>query len=179
MRAYKIEGIVIKRTNFGEADRILTIFTKKSGKIKVKALGVRKITSRRASHIELLNYSLLTLYKGKSLSILTEAQTVENFLEIKSDLLKVGFSYHICELVDGLCAENQENQDVFDLLKNTLNRLSKEDDIALIVHEFEISLLSALGFFPRTNTKDFDHSSYIESILERKLKARQILNKLN
>ena len=62
-RAYKTEAIIIKRRNFGEADRILTILTKNYGKIQVRAPGVRKITSRRSSHIELLNFSSLTLYR--------------------------------------------------------------------------------------------------------------------
>jgi len=54
MKSYKTEGIIIKRKNFGEADRILTIFTKNKGKISIVAKGVRKINSRRAPHIELL-----------------------------------------------------------------------------------------------------------------------------
>ena len=65
MRSFKAEGIVIKRSNYSEADRIVTIFTKKNGKIKVKANGVRKIASRRSPHIELFNYCVFGLYQGK------------------------------------------------------------------------------------------------------------------
>ncbi|PIZ97846.1 MAG: DNA repair protein RecO, partial [Candidatus Levybacteria bacterium CG_4_10_14_0_2_um_filter_35_8] len=59
MNSYKTEGIVIKRRNLGEADKILTIFTKRYGKIQVKAPGIRKINSRRSPHVELLNYSAI------------------------------------------------------------------------------------------------------------------------
>lgn len=176
MRNFKTEGIIIKRRNFGEADRILTVFTKKQGKIQIKALGVRRIISRRSPHVELLNHSLLTLYKGKSLPILTEAQTVEDFSLIKDNLTKVGFAYHICELIDGLCAENQENKAVFFLLVEILERLSKDEDIVNMIHEFEISLLTSLGFYTYSSLNNsFDSLAFIERILEKKLKAKQII----
>ncbi len=176
MRSYKTEGIVIRRRNFGEADRLLTIFSKKHGKIQIKAAGVRKINSRRSPHIELLNHSLFNLYKGAGMPILTEVQNFENFPEIKRDLTRVGFAYHICELVDGLCAENQENEEIFYLLQKTLKRLSLESDVPSVIREFEIELLTKLGFYRQLNiSQDLDISAFIEQILERKLKTRQML----
>ncbi len=180
MRNYKIEAIILKRRNVGEADKLLTIFTKQHGKMQVKAVGIRRITSRRSPHAELLNHSMLTLYKGKGIPIVTEATTVESFSAIKNSLLKVGFAYHICELIDGLCAENQENKFVFSLLHNTLDRLSKEEEILDAIHEFEIQLLTSLGFYRFSqNNRDIDTLSFIESILERKLKARKFLHRLS
>lgn len=180
MRNFKTEGIVIKRRNFGEADRILTLLTKRGGKIQIKALGVRKITSRRSPHIELLNHSLLTLYKGRNLPILTEAETLEEFSAIKDNLIKIGFAYHICELIDGLCPENQENHSIFILLQSTLRDLSEKDDIVTIIHDFEITLLTNLGFYPQNRpSKNLDTISFIERILERKLKTKQFLPRLS
>lgn len=176
MRSYKTEGIVIRRRNFGEADRLVTIFSKKHGKIQVKAVGVRKINSRRSSHIELLNYSAFNLYRGRSMSLLTEVSNIEDFSEIKEDLTKTGFAYHICELIDGLCAENQENEEIFYLLQKTLKRLSLETDVAPVIREFEIELLTKLGFYKQSDiTQNLNTSVFIEQILERKLKSRQIL----
>lgn len=180
MRTYKTEGIIIKRRNFGEADRILTVFTKRFGKIQVKAVGVRRITSRRSPHVELLNLSVLTLHKGKSLPILTEAQTIEDFSSIKDNLTKVGFAYHLCELVDGLCPENQENRRAFFLLEDVLDRLEKEDDIVSAVHEFEIELLTTLGYYkPSWRFQSIDTTSFIESILERRLKSKRLLSRFS
>jgi DNA repair protein RecO (recombination protein O) len=175
MRAYKTEGIVIKRRNFGEADRLLTVFSKTNGKIQIKATGVRKINSRRAPHIELLNDSLFTLYKGRSMPVLTEVDNINNFKEIKSDLAKVGLAYHICELVDGLCAENQENTEIFFLLQKTLQKLSGNEDTGKVVREFEIEILKALGFYNSFVPADFNTTFFIEQILERKLKSKQII----
>lgn len=179
MRSYKTEGIIIKRRNFGEADRMLTVFTKHGGKMQVKAVGVRRISSRRSSHVELLNLSILSLYQGRTLPILTEAQTIENFMEVKEDLRKVGFAYHICELVDSLCPENQENRSVFFLLEDTLRRLIDAKYVAPLVGEFEKSLLMRLGFYPHVSyAQNINTQAFIEQILERKLRSKDFLSRV-
>lgn len=178
IRTYTTEGIVLKRRNSGEADRVLTVYTQKNGKITLKAVGVRRITSRRSSHIELLNISVLTLYKGRGAPILIEAQTKSDFSCIKEDLQKVGFAYHLCELVDGLCPENQENERVFHLLSNALRRLNQEDDLLSVIHEFEINLLKTLGFWSTSLSTSFDTHHYIENILERKLRSKSFFSKI-
>lgn len=176
MRTRKLEGIVIKRKNLGEADRLLTVFTRQMGKIQIKAVGVRRIYSRRSPHTELLTHVIITLYQGKGIPVLTEIEPLENFSSIKNTFNKIGFAYHICELVDRLCAYNQENTEVFKLLKDTLGRFS-EEDLKALVRAFEINLLSALGFYESDrNTKYLNTERLIESILESKLKSRQIFS---
>lgn len=181
MRNAQVDGIILKRTSVGEADRILTVFTRQFGKTSIKATGVRKITSRRASHIELLNFTKLGLYKGQGMSVLTEATSLESFSGIKTDLKKVTFAYHICELIDGLCPENQEQTAVFDLLYETLMELSRGEAHAALVHKFEVELLSLLGYYS-TGSQDLTGakaSYYIENLLERRLKSRQMILKLS
>ncbi|HWY79482.1 MAG TPA: DNA repair protein RecO [Candidatus Sulfotelmatobacter sp.] len=129
MRNFRTEGIVIKRRNFNEADRIITVMTRDYGKIQIRAAGVRKITSRRAAHIELLNHTVLHLYKGNTFAILTEAKMIDDFSSIKENFEKIGLAYHLCELVDGLCPDNQENGKVFELLQKTLRELSQQNEV--------------------------------------------------
>ncbi len=177
-RSYKTEGIIIKRKNVGEADRILTVLTKHYGKIQIKAKGVRKISSRRSAHIELLNHSLLTLYKSFNMSfpIVTEAQTLENFTSIKSSLRKIGYAYYICELINGLCADNQENRGVFFNLKSTLAALSQTSNAHALVQNFEKELLSALGFWSEVKLlQTQDSKTVMEKLLERKLKTLRVI----
>lgn len=199
MRNFKTEGIIIRRRNFKDADRILTVLTKDHGKIAVRASGIRRIPSRRSAHVELLNHCVLTLYNGHAFPVLTEAQTVDSFSPIKEDLEKIGLAYHLCELVDGLCPENQENRAVFQLLKNTLIRLSQPvilrptaeesfDDKILrfaqddkeIVQNFQTDLLAMLGYWNKQEflAKDIDMDHFVENILERKLKSKSIFTKL-
>ncbi|HLD01879.1 MAG TPA: DNA repair protein RecO [Patescibacteria group bacterium] len=180
MRNFKVDGIVIKRNNYGEADRLLTLFTRQFGKMKVKASGVRKITSRRSSHIELLNYASLTLFQGRKYPVLTEVATIHSFDGVKNNLRKIGYSYHLCELIDGLCAENQENDRVFGLLQKTLLRLEKSEDTKTLVDEFEIELLTILGFWNRSFVhQQLDTHQFIENILERRLRSKRIFAKIS
>ena len=178
MRTYKIEGIILKRRNLGEADRVLTILSRESGKISIKAPGVRRIPSRRSSHVELLNLSQLTLYSSSKnfMPIVTEAQTLEDFALIKDDLKKIGYAYYICELINGLCAENQENRSVFFHLKSTLLALSKTADAANLVKKFEKDLLRELGFWSEARLlQTYDSRIVMERLLERKLKTIRVI----
>lgn len=180
MRTLKTEGIIIKRRNSGEADRFVTIFTKDLGKITVKAQGVRRIASKRSSHIELLNHSVLSLYKGAKYPTLIEVQTIQDFSVIKADLDKVGYAYHICELIDGLCPENQENDAIYLLLKKTIEQLATAEDMPIFMHGFEVELLTLLGFWYQTAeaARNLDTHNFIEGLLERRLKSHKIFAKL-
>lgn len=171
------EGIVLKRRNVGEADRILTVLTRHLGKITVKAVGVRKISSKRSSHIEPLNHVTMSLYKGKAMPILTEVVAKESFVSLKEDFQKIGFAYHLCELVDGLCPEGQENPRVFDLLHGVLSDLCSTVALSERIHEFEVALLTTLGYWNGSNSS-LNTSYVIESILERRLKTMRMLPKL-
>jgi DNA repair protein RecO (recombination protein O) len=180
MRSFKAEGIVIKRSNYSEADRIVTIFTKQSGKIKVKATGVRRIASRRSPHIEPLNYCIFSLYQGRGMPVLTEVESKECFPLLKKDLKRIVLAYHVCELIDGLCAENQENYEVFMLLGRTLRKLSKEENLQVVIYEFELELLRLLGFHTKLNSVGkINTQELIENILERSLKTKQMLPQLS
>ena len=178
MRTYKIEGIVLKRRNLGEADRILTVLSRESGKISVKAPGVRRIPSRRSSHVELLNHSQFTLYSSSKtfMPIVTEAQTLEDFSSIKDNLQKIGYAYYVCELINGLCPENQENRSVFFHLKSTLSALSHTLDAYALVKRFEKDLLAELGFWSEAKLlQTQDSQTVMERLLERKLKTLHVM----
>ena len=178
MRTYKIEGIILKRLNLGEADRVLTVLSRESGKISIKAPGVRRIKSRRSSHVELLNLSQFTLYGSSKvfMPIVTEAQTLEDFSLIKANLHKIGYAYYICELINGLCPENQENKSVFFHLKSTLSALSQTLDALSLVKKFEKDLLATLGFWLEAKLlKTQDSRTVMERLLERKLKTMRLM----
>ena len=146
MRAFKTEGIILKRKDFGEAERIITAFTLHRGKISIIAKGVRRITSRRAGNVELLNRVQMFLYPGKQFLNLTEATSLDTYQKIKEDLTLSTYAYHIIELVDKLTAENQENRSLYVHLVEVLKRLS-ENPRQIWIRAFEAKILSNLGFF--------------------------------
>lgn len=145
MASLTLEAIILKRSNFGEADRVLTVLTKNLGKITVIARGVRKITSRRAGNVELLNLVKLGLFKGKGYT-LTEAESIETFPRIKSNLAVSTAGFHILELSNKFLPENDPNFRVYDLIVETLKKL-EEKPRKLILRAFEVKFLCILGFF--------------------------------
>jgi DNA repair protein RecO (recombination protein O) len=177
MRSFKTLAIVINRKNFGEADRILTVFSKDKGKIKIIAKGVRRIKSRRSAQVELLNLSALSITDHR-LPVLTEAENIKHFPALKENLKKSGIAFYLCELVDGLTAERQQHPEVYELLEETLGRLEQEENYKKLVSEFEQNLLSVLGFWPREQLMLEDKGNYIEDLMEKQIKSKRILRSI-
>lgn len=154
MPGVSTEGLILKRKNFGEADRVLTVLTDKFGKISVNARGVRRITSRRAGNIELLNRVKLHLFKAKSYT-LTEAESIETFSKLKANLTLSTTAFHVIELVDRLTAENQVNHNLYDLTVAILRILDKNPR-QIFLRAFEVKVLSLLGFWSINAVVDMD-----------------------
>lgn len=172
MNTYKATGIVIGRRALGEADRLLTIFTKQWGKKIFLAKGVRKITSRRAPYIELFSHISFVARRGKSLDLLIEVASVDQFPMLRSRLGRIGHAYVVSELIDKMTGENQEHQAVYDLCYDFFCHLDtplltlKSADIRLT--QFKLALLSTLGFVDESQ-KDIEAelNTIIRNLLER------------
>lgn len=162
MQTFRTEGIILKRRNFGEADRILTVFTIGRGKISILAKGVRRITSRRAGNVELLNRVLMYLHQGKGMPILTEAESLETFPKLKEDLTLSTYAFYVIELVDKLTAEEQGNRMLYDFLVEVLKRLQKNPR-QIFIRAFEAKILSNLGFI---NFKEIGVVREVRDLLE-------------
>jgi DNA repair protein RecO (recombination protein O) len=147
-RVYKTEAIVLKRTSLGEADSIVTFYTPSLGKIRAVAKGVRRPKSRLGGHLDLLTQSSLLLAQGQNLDVITQSQTIESFLPLKSSLTHIGCALYIAELVDQFTAEHVENYPVYRLLHSTLLWLCAAPSGELPLRHFELGLLSHLGYRP-------------------------------
>lgn len=145
MPSYTTEGIILKRTNFGEADRVLTVLTDRFGKITINARGVRKITSRRAGNVELLNQVKLHLFKSKAYT-LTEAEALDTFESLKSNLTLSTIAFHIIELADRLTSENQKNTQIYYLVIQIL-KLLEQNPRQIFIRAFEVKILTLSGFW--------------------------------
>lgn len=168
-------GFVVKRINLGEADRFVTIFTQNNGKMEVLAKGVRKITSKRSSHIELLNLVRFHSIKTSKNFILTEIQLINSFEKRKDTLKQCEVAFLVCELIDNLCPQGQVNPEMFSLVGTFLRDGEFSDDALL---RFETDLLSNLGYWNVKNkfNSELESRQFIESIIERKIKSRVIGN---
>ncbi len=144
-----VEAIVLKHADWGEADRILTLFTRQQGKIRALGKSVRKIRSRRAGHLEPFTHVTLQLAKSRDIPIITQAETVNAFMPLRESLNAIGHASYVIELVDKFTYEEGENLSLFNLLVKTFERLADATlDPQLVLRFYEMRLLDYTGFRP-------------------------------
>jgi len=151
MATIKTRGIIIRRINLGEADRILTILTEDRGKIRVVAKGVRKPKAKLSGFLELFRYNEYLLAEGRNLDLVAGAYTIDNLVGVGQSLRSVAVAYYIAETLDKLVEETQEINKVFDIVYRSLKAISEGGDLDAIKSWFEINLLTSLGFRPELN----------------------------
>jgi len=148
-RTYRTEAIVLKRSDFGEADRLLTLYSKEFGKIRAIAKGARKPQSRKTGHVELFMRSKFFIAKGRSLDIITQAEMIDSYAALRDDLLHVSHASYAVELLDRFTVEEDPHSGLYNLLDHTLTRFAETDDLNLATRYYELHLLAATGFQPR------------------------------
>lgn len=147
-RLYRTPAVILKRTDLGEADRIVTFFSRDVGKIRAVAKGVRRTTSRSAGHLEPFTLSDVMFAVGRELDVISQADTLEAFREIREDLELTTHAYYLAEVVDLLTEDRLENRDVFDTLVEGLRSLRATHDPRMVLIVFHLRLLEALGYRP-------------------------------
>jgi DNA repair protein RecO (recombination protein O) len=147
-RLYRTPAIILKRMDLGEADRIVTCFSRDEGKIRAVAKGVRRTTSRSAGHLEPFTLSDLLFAVGRDLDVISQADTLESFRTVREDLVLTTHAYYLVEVVDLLTEDHMENRGVFDALLQGLHDLGDMPDARLVLIMFHLRLLEALGYRP-------------------------------
>lgn len=147
-RSFRVEAIVLKHSDYGEADRFLSLYTRQRGKLRAIAKGVRKMRSRTAGHVEPFTRVSLQLATGRNLYIVTQAEAVDSYINLREDLALVGYASYVVEILDKFTYEEEENSAVFRLVARTLARLERGDEPELAVRYYEMRLLELLGFRP-------------------------------
>jgi len=149
MARYTVEAVVLKFTNYKDADKIFSLFTREKGKISATAKGVRKISSRRGGNLDTLNHISVGITEGENqkYKIITEVKTLDSFKNLKNSLENSVKGFYIVELIHRLLDEGQHNEAVFDLLVSNLKKLDTHlNNEVSRINAFEISLLQNLGY---------------------------------
>jgi DNA repair protein RecO (recombination protein O) len=149
-RSFRASAVVLRHSDWGEADRILTLYTREQGMVRAIAKGARKVTSRKAGHLQPFTHITVQLAKGRDLLIVTQVETVNAFLPLHDDLVKTGYAAYVVELLLRFSYEEESaNPSIFRLLVDTLDRIEKEDDAWLAIRYYEMRFLDAVGFRPQ------------------------------
>jgi DNA repair protein RecO len=155
MKQLTTTGIILNRTDYGEADRILTLLTPDYGKLRLLAKGVRRIKSKMAGGIELFSVSYLGFIKGRGeIGTLTSTRLSKHYGNIVTDLDRTMAGYDIIKRLDKATEEGVE-QEFFDILQQTFEALDDSAIPLLVVRFwFEMQLLGVGGRSPNLTTDD-------------------------
>lgn len=148
-RTFRSEAIVLKRTDFGEADRLLTLFSRERGKIRAVAKGARKPQSRKTGHVDLFMRTNFFFAEGRDLAIITQAEMVEAYPALREDLVRTTYAAYVVELLDRFTVEEDRHVNIYNLLADALGWLATSEDLLLAARFYELRLLSLTGFQPQ------------------------------
>lgn len=147
-RLQKIRGFVLKRRNLLEKDVMVTIFTKENGKMTLMVKGVRKITSKRAAHIQTGNFIRAQIRESKEMYYLQSSELISGFLSLRTEKY-IDQIYLFLSIIDGLMPEAQEDGEVFERIQQFFVQLSKKSDLEHVLKINIQKLLEILGYVDR------------------------------
>jgi DNA repair protein RecO (recombination protein O) len=149
MPLYKEQGIVLRSIKLGEADKIVSILTQGSGKIRAVAKGIRKTNSKFGGRLEPFTHVSLLLYQGRSLDTITQAEILSPFRTLRGTFDLIAAGETMLEAVDKVAEEHERNVRLFLLLLGGMRALdASPHDPAAVAESFLLKLLSLSGFHP-------------------------------
>ncbi|MDR5683082.1 MAG: DNA repair protein RecO [Armatimonadota bacterium] len=150
MPVYKAEGVVLRRRNLGEADRVLTLLTREWGKISARARGVRRTASPLSGRLEPFTHGRFLLARGRALDVVAQVEVVEGFVPLRDDLERMAYASLAAELTDRLLAEHEPHPEVFGILLAAQSAIASGDP-AIATVWYALHLFAALGYLPVTD----------------------------
>lgn len=145
----EMDGLIITEKSISDSDKLVTILTRKNGVIRAFAKNVKNIKSKNLSAMQLLAYSDFCIYKGRDKYIINEANLINCFWNLRTDIKKTALAQYFCEVILNLVLENCESENILRLTLNSLyylagGQLSND----LIKSVFEMRILCMSGYMP-------------------------------
>lgn len=148
MRSSPVEAIVLKVSDYLEADIIATLFTREQGKLRGIALNARKSRKRFGGALDLFARLCISIYIREGLSRIEEAAAITLSSRIRQDVTKVAYASYACELTDILLPDGMANHRYYRLLSAWLERLDTAPCSPADRRFYEINTLNILGYRP-------------------------------
>lgn len=143
------DGLILKEQNIGEKDKLVTVLTRHNGLVRAFVRGAKSVKNRKNSSTGMFCYSKLSLYKTKDTYIIDEAEPIELFFELRSDLEKLALAQYFSELVLTLVQEDEPAEEYLRLILNSLHFLAKDkmpnEQVKAIT---ELRIMCIAGFMP-------------------------------
>ncbi|MEW9667373.1 DNA repair protein RecO [Ammoniphilus sp. 3BR4] len=144
----KTEGIILRTHDYGEGNKILSVYTKDLGKVGIMAQGARKTKSRFAAVSQPFTHALFLFHMGSGLGSLNQADLIQSFPRIRGDLFSTAYTSYILEITERLTEEKKKHAGLYSLLLDSLKQMESGKDGEVIARIYEIKILSLHGYKP-------------------------------
>lgn len=147
----KTEAVVLKSRRYRETSKIVTLYSRRFGKISGIAKGARETKSKFGAALEPMTHVSLVLYKKehRELHLLSQSDILQLFPHLHSDLTKITAGLSVVELIDAAMHDEEPNEMIFRLLLQVLNELnSATKNLQNVLYYFRLRLLDLMGFKP-------------------------------
>ncbi|MBD2844443.1 DNA repair protein RecO [Paenibacillus sp. IB182496] len=146
---YRVEGIVIRSVDYGEANKIVTLLTNTHGKIGVVIRGAKKPRSRHGSLGQLFTHGDYSFYrKGEGLGTLNHGEVLEANQRLREQLDMTAYASYAVELADRATQDNEASGAMFNQLNACLQAIQAGKDPQVTAHLFEMKVLELAGYAP-------------------------------
>jgi DNA repair protein RecO (recombination protein O) len=150
MAVYRSKGIVLRSIRYGEADRILDLYTRDAGLVSAIAKGIRRTKSRFGARLEPLSCVDFVAYRGRTLDTVTQAEVLRSFRGIREDLARFEAAADTVGSVRALSGGDEADRRIFNLLYNALDALEARDsDLGAVQAAFGLKLSILAGYAPQ------------------------------
>jgi len=175
----KAEGVILRRIKYSETSLIVTLYTREYGKIGLIAKGARNPKSKFVGSLEPASCVSIIYYhkEGRDLQVLSEVDSMRSNSSIINSIRKIAVAFAIINLIDSVLTESESNEDIFDLLKESLYALNDGEIDIPILWYFEITLLRQIGF--EINVKNPEGIGKGERLKGEALKLFELLENIN
>jgi DNA repair protein RecO (recombination protein O) len=149
MPLYSLDAVVIKSRNLGEADKLITLYSRERGKVRAVARGARRPRNRLAASTEIFTHGNYLLFANQGLDNISQCEITESFRGLRESLEGAAAATYCLEIVERMTEEEEPGGDLFPFLLAMLRVLAAdEEDLELAVRVFELGLLARLGYLP-------------------------------
>lgn len=145
---YKVEGIVTRSMDYGEGHKIISIYTRETGKLSVMARGAKKLKSRHGAVTQLFTYGQFVVYKNSQMGTLNAAEIIDSFHKLREDLVKGAYAAYLAEMVEKLTGDMEPNPMLFEQLLAALKGIAGDKPPFIIAHIMEMKMLMLSGYLP-------------------------------
>lgn len=147
---YKVDAIVLRAMDYGESDKIITLFTREQGKVAVIVRGAHKPNSRLNVVTQVFTHGTYIYFRGRTanLAALNQGEVIQHFATIYSDLDRTAYAAYLVELVERVLESDQANEALYDQLLAALEQMGEGKDPEVVARIFEMVLFRLMGYLP-------------------------------